>query len=158
MTLLVMGIGIPGSGKTTFLKHLAEERGYEYLSPDLIRKELTGSEIDQSKNTQVWSIARGRLAQRLANEESVVFDATFAKGVERREFIEYARAKGVTVLHGYYFDVPLEVAKERNATRRRTVRESALERLYTLLQDDPPTIQEGFDTLFIVDEYGKART
>jgi predicted kinase len=157
MTLLVMGIGIPGSGKSTFLEKLAKQRNYFYLSVDAVRKELAGNEADQSVNTQAWSIARGRLAQRLAHEESVVFDATFAKGEERREFIQYAREKGVTVLHGYYFDVPLDIAKERNAQRKRAVRESALDRLHTELQKDPPTEAEGFDTLFTVDEYGRAR-
>lgn len=153
MTLLIIGIGIPGSGKTTFLKKLAAKKGLAYLSPDEVRKELTGNEGDQTVNAQAWSIAKGRLASLLADEESVVFDATFAKSDERREFLEFARRKNATVVHGYYFDVPLEIAKERNANRSRVVRDTALERLHAQLQERPPMKEEGFDTLFLVDEF-----
>jgi len=37
MKKVIMGIGIPGSGKTTILKEFADKNGYEYICPDDIR-------------------------------------------------------------------------------------------------------------------------
>jgi predicted kinase len=41
MSKLILGIGLPGSGKTTALKPFAEKNGYIYISPGDIREELS---------------------------------------------------------------------------------------------------------------------
>lgn len=147
MRTLILGIGIPGSGKTTFLKKLAQERGYAYLAPDDIREELTGDNLDQSRNKEVWAVAEERMRTHFKDGKSVVFDATFAKGHERRAFLESARAAGAQRMEGYWFDVPLEVARERNASRTRQVRDHALVRMDALIREDPPMLSEGLDSL-----------
>lgn len=158
MKRLVIGIGIPGSGKTTFLTHYAKEHGYAYISPDDIREELTGNRLHQARNTEVWQLAESRMRDRLQEGESVVFDATFARGHERRSFIEAARAYGADRIEGYYFNVPLEVARERNARRESSVRHHALARMNRLIQEDPPCVSEGLDALFVVNEEGRVAT
>lgn len=157
MGALVIGIGIPGSGKTTFLKELAEQERYAYIAPDDIREELTGDALDQSHNREAWEIAQDRMRAHLLQGKGVAFDATFAKGHERRAFLTNARASGAEQIHGYWFDIPLEVARTRNAARRRTVRDHALVRMDTLIREDPPLFSEGLDTLVRVDEKGRVR-
>ena len=152
MKTLVIGIGIPGSGKTTFLKRLAEERGYAYIAPDDIRAELTGDARDQSRNREAWHTAEERMDARFSEGRDVVFDATFAKGHERRAFLEKARASGAERIEGYWFDVPLEVARRRNAARARQVRDHALVRMDRLIREDPPMLSEGLDSLVRMDE------
>jgi dephospho-CoA kinase len=46
MAKIIIGIGVPGSGKTTALKPFAERNTYTYISPDDIRAELTGNAAD----------------------------------------------------------------------------------------------------------------
>jgi predicted kinase len=47
-----------------------------------------------------------------------------------------------------FFDVPLEVCRERNRGRRRVVPEDVLERMAAKLT--PPTIEEGFSAVAVV--------
>lgn len=155
MKKLVIGIGIPGSGKTTFLTQYAKDYGYAYISPDDIREELTGDRLHQARNAEVWQLAEARMRDCFREGESVVFDATFARGHERRSFIEAARAYGAERIEGYYFDVPLDVAQKRNAGRENTVRHHALARMDRLIREDPPLMSEGLDSLLVVDERGK---
>lgn len=157
MSALIIGIGIPGSGKTTFLKKIAEEKGYAYIAPDDIREELTGDARDQTRNKDAWDIAQERMRTSLSEGTGVVFDATFAKGHERRAFLAEARDKGATRIEGYWFDVPLEVARARNQARMRRVRDHALVRMDTLIREDPPLLSEGLDALVRMDEEGRVR-
>ena len=52
---LVILVGPPCSGKSTFAKELAkEDHNWIIISPDTIREEITGNIHDQSKNTLVF--------------------------------------------------------------------------------------------------------
>jgi len=145
MSMLVISVGVPGSGKTTFLKRLARERGYSYVATDDIREELAGDAADQSRNADVWKEAHARVAKALAAGEDVAFDATFANARERRAFIAFAREMGAGRIEALWFDVPLESAKERNRGRERAVPEHVLERMHAFIRKDPPTEAEGLD-------------
>lgn len=48
MAKFIMGIGIPGSGKTTFLRKFAVDNHCEYISSDDVRAEMTGSATDMT--------------------------------------------------------------------------------------------------------------
>lgn len=147
-----MGIGIPGSGKTTALKPFAEKNSYTYISPDDIRTELTNDPSDQSKNKEVWQEAYRRVAHSLERGETVVFDATFAKDFERKSFIQFARENGAEKVQGVFAAVPLEVANERNKARARVVPEHAIDRMHTMLKNNPPIVEDGFDSVFDINE------
>ncbi len=79
-----MGIGIPGSGKTTIIKAFADRNNYTYICPDDIRTELTGDPRDQTKNKEVWETARQRVSEAIHQGKTVVVDATFAHAEQRR--------------------------------------------------------------------------
>lgn len=152
MAKIIMGIGIPGSGKTTALKPFAEKNKYTYISPDDIRVELTGNASDQSKNKEVWQEAHHRVVESLERGETVVFDATFAKDTERKNFIQFAREHGAEKVQGVFAAVPFELANERNQARDRIVPEHAIDRMHTMLRKNPPVIEDGFDSVFDVNE------
>ena len=153
MSKIIMGIGIPGSGKTTALKPFAEKYSYTYICPDDIRIELTGGAIDQSKNSEVWQEAYRRVADSLKEGETVVFDATFAKNIERKNFIRFARENGAEKVQGVFAAVPFEIANERNKSRERIVPEHAMKRMHSSLKEDPPIIEDGFDSVFDINEF-----
>ena len=155
MTKVIMGIGIPGSGKSTVLKKFSEKNGYLYICPDDIRAELTGDAGDQSKNREVWAAAYGRTSAALKDNQTIVFDATFANQNQRRDFISFAKENGADKIQGVYLDVPLSVATERNIGRERQVPDYAMERMDKNLRDFPPELADGIDTLVILNEDGE---
>lgn len=67
-------IGIPGSGKSTFIKHNFLDS--EVICPDEIRKELTGDISDQSKNVEVWNEVFNRIKEFSKLDKDIVIDAT----------------------------------------------------------------------------------
>lgn len=153
MAKVIMGIGIPGSGKTTLLKPLADKYSYTYISPDDIRAELTANAADQSVNREAWDEAYRRTADALKRGETIVFDATFAKGHERRDFIGFVRDNGAKKVQGIFAAVPLEVANERNLERERVVPSHAIQRMHESLKEDPPVIEDGFDSVLDINEF-----
>lgn len=155
MAKVIVGIGLPGSGKTTVLKEFAVRHGYAYLCPDDIRQELTGNPADQSRNREVWHEAYRRTADLLERGETVVFDASFVKFDERKDFLTFARESGAEKVEGVFLDVPLEIAKERNEARERRVPGYAIDRMERNLRESLPGIEDGFDAIFTLNEEQK---
>lgn len=149
---MIMGIGVPGSGKTTALRPFAEQNSYVYISPDDIRTELTGDSKNQSKNKEVWMEAHRRVAEALLDNKTVVFDATFARDSERKSFISFARENGAEKVQGVFARVPYDIASERNSHRERVVPDHAMERIQKMLDENPPKIEDGFDSIFDINE------
>ena len=143
---VISGIGVPGCGKTTYLKPFAQAKGMVYISPDEIREELTGDASDHTREMDVWRIAHERLKEALASKD-VVIDATYSKKRDRRELIERSREAGAAEVIGYWFDTPLATCVERNQGRSRIVPEAVLAAMYRRLQLNPPTTEEGFDRI-----------
>jgi predicted kinase len=153
MAKVIIGIGIPGSGKTTFLKSFANKNSYEYICPDDIRAELLGKAADQSRMREIWEEAYKRLKNALQGDKTVVFDATNAKEVDRKGLVSFSREIGAEKIQGVYAEVPLEVALERNNARDRVVPPFAMERMRDFLHKAPPILGEGFDSIFYLNEF-----
>lgn len=152
MRKFIMAIGIPGAGKTTFLKKFAEKYHYAYLCPDEIRFELYGDEADQSHNKEVWYEFYSRLDYYLSSGKTVILDATFTNHNNRRTCIKKARNLNIHKIQGLYFDIPLAVAKSRNKNRSRIVPDVILEEMYESLANFPPVLEEGFDSIITFNE------
>ena len=142
-----MAIGIPGSGKTTVLKPLAERYGLTYINRDDLREEILGDARDQSQNRAIWEEANRRTAEALSTGKGVVLDATFLERWKREDIISFLHEAGASPIIGVVADVPLAVAHERNAARDRTVPEAVIDRMHEMLRAEPPSLDEGFDAL-----------
>jgi predicted kinase len=135
---IVVLVGLPGSGKSTYL----EQMGVRGLSSDKIRMLLADDETDQTIHARVFETLRYLLGQRLAIGRAVTYiDATNLTPEERRPYLEMGRAWECEV-EAVFFDVPLEVCLERNARRQRVVPVEALVKMAAKLV--PPTTEEGF--------------
>lgn len=105
------------------------------------------------RNQEVWNEARKRLKELLQQEHTVVFDATFTKAEARKSFLDFARESGAEKIQGIILDTPPEVAKERNRKRARHVPDAVIERMAGELRGAKPKTEEGFDSVFTLDEY-----
>jgi predicted kinase len=71
-------------------------------------------------------------------------DATNLTIADRAPYIGIGRSYGCPV-EALFFDVPLEVCRERNAQRHRVVPQEAMDKMAARLV--PPSIEEGFSAV-----------
>jgi predicted kinase len=139
--MIVVAVGLPGSGKSTYFAKL----GVHPISSDAIRLQLADDETVQTIHGRVFATVRFLLKQRLDLNRPVTYiDATNLTPGERRPYVKIARERGCGI-EALYFDVPLEVCKARNASRGRIVPESAMDKMAAKLK--APTTAEGFDRI-----------
>lgn len=148
-------MGISGSGKTTILQKFAENNNYYYISVDEIRQELSGDAKNQYVNSEAWDISRMLLKYMHEGGKTIVFDATFAKQQDRLNFMGYLKDEGISHIQGVFVDTPLEIAKARNKKREKVIPDSSIELMDKNLKENPPKLEEGFDSLFTLDENAK---
>ena len=142
--VVVLAIGLPGSGKTTWFKR----RGVTPLSSDMLRTILFDNITEQRYQSLVFSTLRSLLRARLvAHMPWNYVDATNLSPKERKQWIQMARSLGYEV-QAVFFDVPVEVCLERNRRRERMVPEDVMQRMAAKLR--PPTFEEGFSKIIVV--------
>lgn len=147
---LVVAVGLPGAGKSTYLAKL----GANAISSDAIRLQLADDERDQTIHGHVFETVRHLARQRLDLGRPVTYiDATNLTKKDRRQFIELANEYGA-VVEALYFDVRPEVCQARNAARARVVPEEAMRAMAAKLE--PPAPDEGFERVEVVGESAKA--
>jgi predicted kinase len=141
---VVLAIGLPGSGKTTWFKR----RGVTPLSSDMLRSILFDDITEQRYQGLVFSTLRSLLRARLiAKMPWNYVDATNLSAHERRQWIKMAKSFGYEA-QAVFFDVPLEVCMERNSRRERTVSDDIMRKMAERLR--PPSFKEGFTKITMV--------
>jgi predicted kinase len=149
---VVLAIGLPGSGKSSWFKR----HNIHPLSSDLLRELLFDDAQEQRFQDLVFSNLRSMLKARLIARRPMNYvDATNLTPHDRHSWIKLAKDYGYDV-QGVFFDVPLEVCLERHQRRGRVVPESIMRKMADKLK--PPTFEEGFSKLTVVRVKQKAAT
>lgn len=142
--VVVLAIGLPGSGKSTWFKR----RDAVPLSSDVIRSMLFDDVTEQRFQDLVFSTLRSLLRARLVARMPVNYvDATNLSPHDRRGWIKMAHDFGYEV-QAVFFDVPTEVCMDRNARRNRVVPADVMQRMAGKLR--PPKFEEGFSKITVV--------
>jgi len=141
---VVLAIGLPGSGKSSWFKR----HNITPLSSDLLRALLFDDPTEQRFQDLVFSNLRSMLKARLIARRPLNYvDATNLTSHDRHGWIKLAKDYGYDV-QAVFFDVPLEVCLERNRKRDRVVGEDVMHRMGGKLK--PPTFEEGFSKITVV--------
>ncbi|MEW6733983.1 MAG: AAA family ATPase [Acidobacteriota bacterium] len=124
-------IGVPGIGKSTWLANNLPNA--HIVSSDNKREELFGDVNWQGDNARVFQECLLNVEQSLIEGATVALDATNIKLSHRSTFLDLAnRYQAHTTI--VYFDLPLEVALERNQKRTRRVPDSVIARYYEKIE------------------------
>ena len=141
---VVLAIGLPGSGKSSWFKR----HSIIPLSSDLVRGLLFDDPTEQRFQDLVFSTLRAMLrARMIASRPWNYIDATNLSPKERHSWIKMAKDFGYEA-HAVFFDVPTEVCMERNRMRSRNVPDEIMQRMGQKLR--PPKFEEGFAKITIV--------
>jgi predicted kinase len=142
--VVVLAIGLPGSGKSSWFKR----HNITPLSSDLLRALLFDDPTEQRFQDLIFSNLRSMLKARLIARRPMNYvDATNLSPHERNGWIKLAKDYGYEV-QAVFFDVPVEVCLERNQRRERQVPEDAMRRMAGKLKQ--PTFEEGFSKITVV--------
>ncbi|WP_228376912.1 AAA family ATPase [Chryseobacterium vrystaatense] len=128
---MLIFIGIPASGKSSFYKELFFN-SHIRISMDLLN----------TRNKE------GKLLRYCFETQSqMVIDNTNVTKEERKKYIELARQNNYEII-GYYFDSHLKDCLERNKNRKDTISEIGIKTKYKELAK--PFYEEGFDHIHTV--------
>lgn len=133
-----MLVGLPGSGKSTWLAGL----GVNALSSDEMRRLISDDPTNQNIHRRVFRLLRDLIKERLElGRPETYVDATHLTPWERRPYIRLGELYGCDV-EAVFFDVPLEVCIARNELRGRVVPREVIELMAKKMV--APSTSEGF--------------
>ena len=137
MLELVIFVGLPGSGKSTYYReHFAAT--HVHVSKDLMANVRARDERQ-----------RREIETALAAGRSVVVDNTNPSRDVRAPLIATGRRYGAKVT-GYFFDVDVRACIMRNREREGRARVPEVAIFTTRKKLQPPALDEGFDELHVI--------
>lgn len=155
---IIMLVGVPGSGKSTYAEKLIIQNKGNYisLSSDNFREKLFGNINEQNKNDIVFKEMKKETIKNLSNGKTVIYDATNIKRKNRISLLSeikdyYNEATAII------FATPYEICISRNGKREREV---PIHIIINMIKSfEVPMIQEGFNHIEIIypDEYNSLK-
>jgi predicted kinase len=131
---LIILIGIPGCGKSSFYKEKFFNT-HMRISLDMLRT--------RNRENKLLDLC-------FATKLQVVIDNTNVKAADREKYILLAREHKYEVI-GYYFKADVKACRERNNSREGRAKVPDLGFFSKLKQLQAPSFTEGFDKLYHVE-------
>ena len=144
---LILLVGIPGAGKTTYAnEYIKSNPNTIHLSSDTIRAELYGDESIQGNPAEVFSLMQKRAIEALNDGKDVIYDATNITRKDRASIINLCPK--FVAIQCYIIWAPIETCIERDAARERTVGKEVIDKMLKRFQ--APFYDEGIDEIVII--------
>lgn len=144
---LILLVGLPGAGKTTYAnEYVKEHKNTIHLSSDSIRLQMYGKESIQGNPADVFSVMQKRAVEALNDGQSVVYDATNITRKDRSNIISVCPKYVKIECHIIW--APIETCIERDSSRERTVGKAVIDKMLKRFQ--APYYDEGIDNIEII--------
>ncbi len=148
MASLFLMCGIPGAGKSTFLKKRIKKNSSVVISRDEIRFSIVRPDEDYfSHEDEVLQIFWEKINKNLAEGKNVFIDQTSLTPKSRKWLLEHV--KGYDHANLIWIDEDIETCLERNEGRKGTrayVPRGVIRRMFS--QFTEPSLEEGFFRIF----------
>ena len=143
-TLYVM-IGLPGSGKSTWIKNHCGENSI-IISSDDLREKIFKDVNNQENNAKVFTTMRELTFEALTNNKSVYYDATNVTRKNRQSILDFIKSNHIECRKvAVIVETPYEECLRRNSIRNRHVPEHVIKNM--MERFELPLINEGFDEI-----------
>ena len=143
MRILIVCVGLPGSGKTTLCEAKKKENPHivEVLSSDTIGKELKVHDGNGANTPVVFHELYRRMENLPKHKQVVYVDSTALTKKARKKILEHSQKYDIKL--AWIFKTPKTECLKRNDKRWKRVPPQVIEKMAR--RYEPPTIEEGFD-------------
>jgi len=124
---LILTIGLPGSGKSTWAR---QQPDAVVIERDAIREELTGDMRNHTQEPRVTRVANERVFAALDAGKTVIVADTNLRSKYRKAWHHAARQAGAEYSEQSFLHVPVSVCIERDAQRPNPVGEEVIRRMH----------------------------
>ena len=98
LDMLIMVLGLPGSGKSYFSKALAEKLNGIHINSDIIRKNLSQKPLYTTEGKErVYQVMFDTVCNALKQGNTVLVDATFSLKSYRSPYFEFVEGHGIPI-------------------------------------------------------------
>ena len=150
-----MLVGLPGSGKSTWLKNYVTNDFVTLSTDDIIEeiaksRGLTYSDVWSESIKGATKLMEQRFVEAIAEGRNIVWDQTNCTSKKRKTVL--AKVPNSYIKVAVVFDTPLDVIKTRLVERAlatgKHIPQSVLLNMYNTFE--MPTLDEGFDSIRII--------
>ncbi len=149
-----MLVGLPGSGKSTKAKELADTYNANIHSSDAIREEINGNESSQENDDKVFSTLHSRIKDDLMRGKSTIYDACNISYKKRMAFLREIKRYDVNCVC-YFICTPFDQCIINNTKRNRFVPVGVITNMRKNFY--VPQYFEGWNDIVFYDKYTKIK-
>lgn len=145
--IIVLGVGIPASGKSTLLNAVGDELGIRPVNVDsVLRRTKSEGWVNGSYN-KFQERVRAEAVNEMRLGGVALIDGTHCHAEDRRTDMEFYRSIGARTIGVVLMDINPEIAIQRDAQRAASERQgsNAIAFMHASLHGSLPEPTDGFD-------------
>ena len=159
MKRVIMTVGLPASGKSTWAKELitTEAGRWVRVNKDLMREMCHNSKHSKSNEKFILQLRDSIILQALAAGKHVVVDDTNLHPRHQRRITDLVKGQAVVEVNDSFLQVPVKECIRRDLKRQNSVGKDVIMQMYRqflLPKQEPPAYNPDLEDVIVVDMDG----